>query len=301
MLDFYGAKMRKLLLILAALALALALWCGVSRASGQSGWGANAGVLQKYTFANIPAERDGYSILITDGAVGSPCTGGGGGAVAVGINGVWSCLGLSPPGGLSGVGISAPPPFTVSPSIPPGTTITLGYSGQTCTNAISPCAVTAGVLSGDAIAGAVTFNLPVSNGTQSHVEACKTDSTANTVTLHRNGTDTINGAASDYVLSAQYQCVKLTDAKVGNWLIMQAGSLASYKGPVSITGTSTTGADSLSHVNINGIDNVLTFGAKGDGVTDDWAALMSAVAHACTNNRAVLFPPGRYKVLTPFA
>jgi hypothetical protein len=121
-------------------------------------------------------------------------------------------------GAVTSVGVSAPPDFGVSSSPVTGSgTITLSHFGQTCT--AGTCTITAGVVLGKASGGNVTANLPATNGTFNPVEACKTDGSANTVALHPNGTDTIDGAASDYVLAAQFQCVKLVDTSAGNWSV----------------------------------------------------------------------------------
>lgn len=48
------------------------------------------------------------------------------------------------------------------------------------------------------------------------------------------------------------------------------------------------------------IINVKDFGALGDGVTDDWAAIMAAYNHTGNNERGtVFFPPGTYRVSQP--
>lgn len=48
------------------------------------------------------------------------------------------------------------------------------------------------------------------------------------------------------------------------------------------------------------ISNVKNFGAKGDGVTDDWAAIMAALNWTTNSNRGVIyFPPGNYVVSQP--
>src|SRR5689334_5741217 len=51
------------------------------------------------------------------------------------------------------------------------------------------------------------------------------------------------------------------------------------------------------------IKNVKDFGAKGDGVTDDWAAIMAAVnwqtAVSYHGQGTIFFPPGTYHVSAP--
>lgn len=48
------------------------------------------------------------------------------------------------------------------------------------------------------------------------------------------------------------------------------------------------------------IKNVKDFGAKGDGLTDDWAAIMAAFNWTVNDNRGTLFfPPGTYRVSQP--
>ena len=48
------------------------------------------------------------------------------------------------------------------------------------------------------------------------------------------------------------------------------------------------------------IKNVKDFGAIGDGVTDDWAAIMAAVNWTTSSNRGLIyFPPGTYSVSQP--
>src|SRR6516164_6026234 len=44
----------------------------------------------------------------------------------------------------------------------------------------------------------------------------------------------------------------------------------------------------------NPTDNVKDFGAKGDGTTDDTAAIQNAAADAKTKHKTVLFPAGHY-------
>lgn len=45
--------------------------------------------------------------------------------------------------------------------------------------------------------------------------------------------------------------------------------------------------------------NVLDYGAKGDGTTDDTAAIEAAIAAATTAKTTLVFPAGTYKIVTP--
>lgn len=69
-----------------------------------------------------------------------------------------------------------------------------------------------------------------------------------------------------------------------------------YAFPTTGGSISRTLADRLAH-----IKNVRDFGAKGDSVTDDWAAIMAAVNWTTGNNQrgTVYFPPGTYLVSAP--
>jgi hypothetical protein len=67
-------------------------------------------------------------------------------------------------------------------------------------------------------------------------------------------------------------------------------------GAISITGTGTAGTDSVSHVNVNGIVNVLTYGVTCDGATDNTTALQAALNAACpgTQTGVVQIPASCY-------
>jgi hypothetical protein len=152
-------------------------------------------------------------------------------------------------GAVTSVGVSAPPDFGVSGSpVTSSGTITLSHSGQTCT--AGTCTVTAGVVLGKASGGNVTANLPATNGTFNPIEACKTDGSANTVTLHPNGTDTIDGATSDYVLSVQYQCVKLVDTSPGNWSVFVERYISIPSAKLAATGV-TPGSYTNTNLTVN--------------------------------------------------
>ena len=45
--------------------------------------------------------------------------------------------------------------------------------------------------------------------------------------------------------------------------------------------------------------DVTAYGAKGDGATDDTAAIQSAITFACANGGSIYFPPGNYQVHQP--
>lgn len=65
-------------------------------------------------------------------------------------------------------------------------------------------------------------------------------------------------------------------------------------GSISITGGSTNGTDQINNVNVNGVINVKTYGAKGDGLTDDSNAIQAA--HDAAGRHCVHFPAGTYLV-----
>ena len=91
----------------------------------------------------------------------------------------------------------------------------------------------------------------------------------------------------------------LNGLNLNNYTLTNAGGLTST-GPTSITGTQTNGADQISRVNVNGVVNVMTYGAIGDctpngsttGCTDNAAAIQAAINDAFTEGKAVFFPVG---------
>jgi len=68
--------------------------------------------------------------------------------------------------------------------------------------------------------------------------------------------------------------------------------------PLTLQGLATNGSDVINGMNVNGVLNVKTFGAKGDGVTDDAPAINAAAAQArsLNANPCVYLPAGVYKV-----
>jgi Pectate lyase superfamily protein/Concanavalin A-like lectin/glucanases superfamily len=95
----------------------------------------------------------------------------------------------------------------------------------------------------------------------------------------------------------------------GQWMCSLGGTanLSAYTGAVGVTGNSGNGSDTISNVNINGSLNVRAYGARGDGTTDDTAAIQAALAASCASpgsNKPVVFlppTPGRlcYKTTSP--
>jgi hypothetical protein len=132
--------------------------------------------------------------------------------------------------------------------------ITAIHAGQICTGM---CAVTTGVVIGDATTGNVTAVLPAANATFNPVEACKTDPSTNIVTLHPNGTDTVDGSAVGYVLSLQNQCAKLVDTTIGNWSV-QAERYVVLPVNKGGTGASAPGAAAANNIGALALTNNLS-------------------------------------------
>lgn len=103
------------------------------------------------------------------------------------------------------------------------------------------------LIKADTTAGNITITLPqISTLTASfEVQVNKSTGDANTVTVTRSGTDTINGL-NTYALSAQYQCVWLVADLVANvWTAITSAS-ASNKAADSFVGAGSSGPFTLS-------------------------------------------------------
>jgi hypothetical protein len=68
------------------------------------------------------------------------------------------------------------------------------------------------------------------------------------VALQPNGTDTIDGASAGYVLSTQFQCVKLVDTSTGKWSVRAERAIPSAK--LAATGVS-SGSYSNTNLSVN--------------------------------------------------
>jgi hypothetical protein len=138
----------------------------------------------------------------------------------------------------------------------------------------------------DATAGNVTVDLPpittgIATNSGETYTIIKEDSSANTVTIVPNGSDTINGAAN-YVLTARYQSVTLysngeNDLGLKQWNI-QAITTSNANGLVSFQGRTTPNA-TLIVADVNGlgtISNNTTGNALSSTTTSSIASLIAA-------------------------
>jgi hypothetical protein len=111
----------------------------------------------------------------------------------------------------------------------------------------------AGLVLVNASAAARTITLPAANalgGRPIRFQIEKTDSTANTVTIQRAGTDTIEGGTSA-VLSGQWASVTLVSDGVGSWLLLRPDLPAATSGVAGISRFATaaeTDAGTLANV-----------------------------------------------------
>src|SRR5690606_16267321 len=82
--------------------------------------------------------------------------------------------------------------------------------------------------------------------------------------------------------------------------ILGAGPVASVNGKTGVVEGLAT-QESVDQVtaqlaDTEGVINVKAHGAKGDGVTDDWQAIQSAITLAENARKSVYFPSGKYFV-----
>ena len=134
----------------------------------------------------------------------------------------------------------------------------------------------------DATAGSIIVTLPkaASMGGKKYVIK-KTDSTANTVTITANTVtpDLVDGAATK-TLTAQYDSLQIESDGISEWWRLAASATASGGGGTSI------------------FYNVKTYGAVGDGTTDDTAAIQATHDAMTSAGGTIYFPSDTYKIAT---
>lgn len=141
-------------------------------------------------------------------------------------------------------------------------TITFGHSGQVCT--ASSCTITTGQVLGNAASNAIAANLPVATGTYNPYEICKTDSSANVVTVTPNGTDKIynpaGNALTSYPLSYQNDCIRIVDQASASWAIISTSNGEPLGIPPDFAGALGTASPELTFNLIGPINFAADFG-----------------------------------------
>ena len=68
----------------------------------------------------------------------------------------------------------------------------------------------------------------------------------------------------------------------------------------TLSGSKGDGSDAITSFNVNGVLNAKAYGAKGDGSTDDTAAIYAATNAGCSSGGPVMLPPATgYKITSP--
>lgn len=135
----------------------------------------------------------------------------------------------------------------------------------------------------DATAGPLTVNLPaVAVGNAGRIVSVeKVDASANAVTVSGN----IRGSAATFALQLQFQSIEFVADAAGSW--------RPRTGHVTMSSLDKRlGAFYMATAAGTRVNNVVTFGAKGDNVTDDTAAIQAAI----NAGGITYFPPGNYMV-----
>jgi hypothetical protein len=129
----------------------------------------------------------------------------------------------------------------------------------------------------DASSGTFAVTLPSANTAGQQVIVVKGDNSSHLVTIQTAGTDIINTSSTSVTLSLQDEALTLTSSGLGKWVV-SAGQ------------KSLSSLDSRYVAKGSQIVNVKDYGAKGDGVTDDTAAITAALAAG----GITLFPSGTF-------
>ncbi|MCA3339777.1 MAG: hypothetical protein INF90_14760 [Roseomonas sp.] len=167
----------------------------------------------------------------------------------------------------------------------------------------------AGLVLVNASAAARTITLPAANalgGRPIRFQIEKTDSTANTVTIQRAGTDTIEGGTS-VVLSGQWASVALVSDGVGSWVLLRPDLPAATSGVAGISRFATaaeTDAGTLSNVTVTpaGLGVAArSFAANGylripGGGIIQWGAGNTTASPPTTFNFPIAFPTACLRV-----
>jgi hypothetical protein len=156
------------------------------------------------SYSQLPPEQDGQQFYLRDGTAGNPCTGGGHGAYAFGVQGAWVCSGSAITNTLlEGTAACAGPPTI-------GNLLAVNGSGVWCDTAAP--AMAGATLNPSATQSAVTANLhsgaaaPLVLLSDANANAAETLLQANTVghpgafsvTEQSDGTVALNAAAATF-------------------------------------------------------------------------------------------------------
>lgn len=73
-------------------------------------------------------------------------------------------------------------------------------------------------IAGNATSGAITVNLPLATGSGRMLTIKKVDTSANTITVDGNGSETIDGSETHVLTS--YESITIVDNASGTWIII---------------------------------------------------------------------------------
>ena len=124
-----------------------------------------------------------------------------------------------------------------------------------------------------AAAGAFTITLPDATGTGHMIEFYEFGGTTNVLTFGRFTSNTINGSASDLLVSAPYGHYQAVDVAVDSWVVSQVSNGAAAYGNITAESNVTATVIGTASSDFSNKVQVLTFGANGTSlsVTPDHA------------------------------